>query len=73
MKDYKLKFKIGETVYIKTDREQKERKVDEIRITKHGVAYGVKEINQTHYGRSWHAGFELSTEKWHLKRIATND
>ena len=57
---HKLIFKLEQVVYLKTDKEQKERLVTGILLKPFGsVAYELTEGPNT----SWHYGFEMLTEK----------
>ena len=74
MKNYKLKFKINDTVYVKVDRKQLKRKVVKIIITEKTAMYQVKPAyKKKHFGDDTFFGIELSRKKWELKRIAFND
>lgn len=57
---HKLEFMIQQTVYIKTDKEQKPRIVTGISLRPfNSVTYGLTE-NTT---ETWHYGFEISDER----------
>lgn len=55
-----LEFGIQQTVYLKTDKEQKPRLVTGIQLRPfHSITYGITEgISET-----WHYGFEISDER----------
>ena len=57
---HKLEFGIQQTVYLKTDKEQKPRLVTGIQLRPfNSITYGITEgINET-----WHYGFEISDER----------
>ena len=57
---YKLEFEIQQTVYLKTDKEQKPRLVTGISLRPfNSVTYGLTE-NAT---ETWHYGFEINDER----------
>jgi len=53
------KYDIGDTVFLKTDYDQKERLVTRIQMTQGNVMYEVSCGTEN----SWHYDFELATEK----------
>ena len=57
---HKLEFMIQQTVYLKTDKEQKPRLVTGIQLRPfNSITYGITEgTNET-----WHYGFEISDER----------
>lgn len=57
---YKLEFQIEETVYLKTDKEQKPRIVTGMTLRPfNSITYGITESTF----ESWHYGFEISSER----------
>lgn len=65
----KLKFEIGEIVYLKTDNEQLERFVTGVNIRVGSISYAL--TNGTN--ESWHYDFEISKEIDVLKKITYNE
>lgn len=63
----KTKYGLGDTVYLRTDEDQKERIVTRIQITQGNVMYNVSCGTDD----SWHYDFELSTER-DLLKASTN-
>lgn len=53
------KYNIGDTVYLKTDTEQRQRLVTGITVRITGTTYGLSSVAQ----ESWHYDFEMSTTK----------
>lgn len=65
----KLKFEIGEIVYLKTDNEQLDRFVTGVNIRVGSISYAL--TNGTN--ESWHYDFEISKEIDVLKKITYNE
>ena len=60
-------YSLGDTVFLKTDTDQKERIIARIQITQGNILYGASCGTQ----ESWHYDFELSPEK-DLLKTSTN-
>jgi len=59
------KFNLGDTVYLKTDDDQKERLITAIQINLNGIIYRLV----TNTTETWHYALEIITEKNVLKKI----
>lgn len=59
MSGYKFIYKIGDTVFLKTDPDQLERLVTGISIRQSGISYAVAKSSN----ESWHYDFEISKDK----------
>ena len=59
------KYDIGETVYLKTDTDQKQRMIRQITVKRNGLEYNLVCGSD----ESWHEDFEFTTEKDVLKLI----
>ncbi|RLD76319.1 MAG: hypothetical protein DRJ15_15550 [Bacteroidetes bacterium] len=63
--EYRFAFKIGDTVYLKTDPAQLERLITGINIRQNGLSYEVSLSEDL----SWHYDFELSREQNIAKKL----
>lgn len=65
MKSDEIKFKIGETAYLRTDIEQRERFVTAISIRQNSIMYELSYNTESRY----HYDFEISKKKDTLKSL----
>lgn len=61
----KIRFDIGDKVYLVTDSEQCERLVTGINIRQNGVSYAISHVTN----ESYHYDFEISKERDIIKAI----
>lgn len=62
-----LHFKIGDSVFLKTDREQAERLVTGINLRKNGITYAISYLTL----ETWHYDFEMTRERDVIKATSS--